>query len=353
MLADTDARIRAREDAELDDLGADERERDEAEHRVDLPRAAEDVDRAGRKREHPAEAEREQSRAGVEVEPARAVQEHEPDVAPGVAEAVQLRLADARVVVDRDLAHDEVAPVCLEDHLRRELHPGGVEFERLKRALADGPHAAVRVRHLHAEEEVEHPREDRISDEAVEERHRVPVDRPLEAGADDEIVACLEAVDERSELLERIRLVGIAHHDVVAARLGQPGEVRAAVASARSATTRAPCASATSAERSVEPLSTTITSPGPSRTAYPVQRLVDDSPDGFLLVQAGDDDGNLRCLRRHRESTLAGRAVASASVTVSRRVPSSRSSRKPISTRFARRTATRTRGSRSSPTSVG
>ena len=126
---------------------------------------------------------------GHEVEPARAVQEHEADVAPGVAEAVELRLADARVVVDRDLADREPAPVRLEDHLRGELHPGRVEVEHGQRLAADRPHPAVRVGDLHAEEDVEHAGEDRVADEAVQERHRVAVDRPLEARADHEVVA--------------------------------------------------------------------------------------------------------------------------------------------------------------------
>ena len=126
---------------------------------------------------------------GNEVQPARAVQEHEADVAPGITEAVQLRLADPRVVVDRHLAHGEPAAVRLEDHLRRELHPGRVEVEYRKRLAADRAHPAVRVGDLHAEEHVEHASEDRVADEAVEERHRVAVDRSLEAGADHEVVA--------------------------------------------------------------------------------------------------------------------------------------------------------------------
>ena len=103
-LADPHARVGPREHAELDDLRADQRHRDEPEHRVDLPRVAEEVDRAGREHDHADEPEQEQDASRHEVEPARAVQEHEADVAPGVPEAVQLRLADARVVVDRDLA---------------------------------------------------------------------------------------------------------------------------------------------------------------------------------------------------------------------------------------------------------
>ena len=65
VLADPHARVRPREDAELDDLRADQRQRDEAEHRVDLPRPAEDVDRTGRERDHPDDAEQEQRRARV------------------------------------------------------------------------------------------------------------------------------------------------------------------------------------------------------------------------------------------------------------------------------------------------
>jgi hypothetical protein len=45
-------RVRPREDSELDHLRSNERQRDEAEHRVDLPRMAEDVVRAGRENEH-------------------------------------------------------------------------------------------------------------------------------------------------------------------------------------------------------------------------------------------------------------------------------------------------------------
>ena len=184
---------------------------------------------------------------GQEVQPARAVQEHEADVAPGVAEAVELRLADARVVVDRHLADGESAAVRLEHHLGGELHPGRVEVERGQRVAADRAHPAVRVGHLHAEEDVEHPGEDRVADEAVQERHRVAVDRALEARADDEVVAGLEAVDERAQLVERIRVVGVAHDDVLAAarrraRRGTRSRSRDAVPD----TTIAPCAAATS-----------------------------------------------------------------------------------------------------------
>ena len=104
VLAEVRQRVRAREHAELDDLRAEQRERDEREHRVDLPRAAEDVDRPAREHEHPGEPEQQQEAPGQEEEPARAVEQHEANVPPRVAEAAQLRLARPREVVDRDLA---------------------------------------------------------------------------------------------------------------------------------------------------------------------------------------------------------------------------------------------------------
>ena len=155
-----------------------------------------------REHDHSDEPEQEEDAARQEIQPAGAVQEHEADVAPGVPEAVQLRLADARVVVDRHLADREPAPIGLEHHLGGELHPGRVEVEHGQRLAADRAHTAVRVGDLHAEEHVEHAREDRVPDEAVEERHRVSVNGPLEAGPDHEVVAALEPVDEPAELIQ-------------------------------------------------------------------------------------------------------------------------------------------------------
>ena len=54
-----------------------------------------------------------------------------------------------------------------------------------------------------------------IADEPVQKRHGVAMDRSFEAGADYEVVALLQPVDERCELAHRVRLVGVAHDDVV------------------------------------------------------------------------------------------------------------------------------------------
>ena len=59
----------------------------------------------------------------------RAVHEQEAQVAPAVAEARELGLAAARVVLDRELADVELLLGGPDDHLRRELHAGGAQVQ--------------------------------------------------------------------------------------------------------------------------------------------------------------------------------------------------------------------------------
>src|SRR6185436_1029296 len=69
--------------------------------------------------------------------------------------------------------------------------------------------------------------------EAVEEGHRIAVDRSLETRPDDEVVAALEAIDEARELIQRIRVVRIAHDQVLTACGFEPREICAPVPSSR------------------------------------------------------------------------------------------------------------------------
>ena len=179
-------------------------------------------DRAGREREGADDSEGEQDHAGDEVEPARAVEEHELDVPPGVAEAVQLRLADARVVVDRDLAHAELAPEGLEDHLRGELHPGRVEVEvaRASRRTARMPQCASEIftpkRTFRRPVRIGLPTwrlSHGIASPWIVPSKREPMTRSSPGR---------EPLDERCEVAHRVRLVGVAHHDVVATRTARP-----------------------------------------------------------------------------------------------------------------------------------
>src|SRR5207244_9689937 len=60
-------RVRACEDAELHNLRAEDRRRNECEHSVDLPRATEDIDRPTRQQEHPRKPEQEQDDSRQEI----------------------------------------------------------------------------------------------------------------------------------------------------------------------------------------------------------------------------------------------------------------------------------------------
>ena len=148
--------------------------------------------------------------------------EHEPQAAPAVAPGVQLRVAGARVVVDRNLADRDVALRGLEVHLERELHAGRLQVEPLRGRPADRAQSAVRVRDLEPEEQVQDPRQDRVPDPAVQPRHGAFVDPASVAGAEHEVLPVVELLQERVQVAEVIGAVGVAHEDVVAAGLREP-----------------------------------------------------------------------------------------------------------------------------------
>ena len=108
----------------------------------------------------------------------------------------------------------------------------------------------------------------------------------------------VETVDERREVLERVRLVGVAHDDVLPACRGQPRDVCAPVASpALRDDTSAVCGgdlgrAVRGAVVHDDHLAASLRAPDP------LERLVDDFSDRLFLVQAGDDDGDLG-LGRH------------------------------------------------------
>ena len=114
---------------------------------------------------------------------------------------------------------------------------------------------------------------------------------PAEAArADHEVGPALE--DRRDHVHELRRVVAVVpveeDEDVRVSGRGDPGEAGLAVAAPRLAHDRAPAARATSAVRSREPLSTTITSWTTRRD------LAHDDADRLLLVEGGDDDDDAR-----------------------------------------------------------
>ena len=93
-------------------------------------------------------------------------------------------------------------------------------------------HAAVGVADAGAEEEVEDAGEHRVADVAVQPRHRARLD-VLHPVAHHELRAVVELLDEARDVGEVVGQVGVGHHDVVAARRGEAGQVGAAVAAPR------------------------------------------------------------------------------------------------------------------------
>ena len=151
----------------------------QAKHRMDLPGPAEDVDRARREDER---ADR--ARGGAGSRPVRSRASSGCTASMNVRAArrrrtVQLRLAGARVVVDRDLATRSSRRNALKTISDANSIPVEWRSRIGQRVAAHGAHPAVGVGDLHSEEHVEHAREDRVADAAVEPRHRIVVDRAL------------------------------------------------------------------------------------------------------------------------------------------------------------------------------
>ena len=174
----------------------------------------------------------EQRHARHDEQVRRAVDEQEAQVPPAVAPARELRRAAARHVGDRKLADVELLLRRADDHLGGELHAGGAQVERGQDVAPEAAHAAVRVADAGAEEEVQRAAEQRVADVAVDPVHRAGLD-VVHPVAHDELRAVAQLLDEVRDLVERIRHVGVEHHDVLAARRGEAREVGRAVAAPR------------------------------------------------------------------------------------------------------------------------
>ncbi len=162
-------------DAERHDLGADDRQQRPADQRVDVPVAPEHRERADHDQlDHG--AERRHHRSGEDEQVVGRVDEQEAKVAPAVAEARELRLAAARVVLDRELADDELLLGGADHHLGSELHPGRAQVEPREHVAPQRAHPAVRVVDAGAEQQVEEARKQRVADVAVVPRHRARMD---------------------------------------------------------------------------------------------------------------------------------------------------------------------------------
>ena len=145
---------------------------------MDVERRAERA-RAGQEPRDERGAGEDEREARHEEEPARRVEEEEAQVPPAVAPRAEVRRPRPAVPAERDgnLADHEAEERRLDDHLARVLHPGRPQVEALERVAAEGAEAAVEVRDVGAEEETAEAGQDRVSEPAVERRHRALLDR--------------------------------------------------------------------------------------------------------------------------------------------------------------------------------
>ena len=123
--------VGVRAEAEAEHLGADDREQRTADQRMDVPAAPEDVD-VGEHGDRDQRAERPEQRARQDEQVGRAVHEQEPQVAPAVTEARELRLAAARVILDVHLGDPQMLFGGADHHLGRELHARRAQIERVE-----------------------------------------------------------------------------------------------------------------------------------------------------------------------------------------------------------------------------
>src|SRR3954466_9140014 len=151
-------------------LRPDDHQQRAGDHRVQLPLASEQR-QVGKRGDRDERADHQHDDAREQEQVRRAVHQQEAQVAPAIAEARELGLAPARVVLDRDLPDVELLLRRPDDHLGGELHPRRAEIERRQDRAPEAAHAAMGVAHTGAEEEGEDAREHGVADAAVQARH--------------------------------------------------------------------------------------------------------------------------------------------------------------------------------------
>ncbi len=176
---------------------------------------------------------------------------------------------------------------------------GRVEVEHGKRLAANRAHAAMRVGDLTPKRRLRMPvriglptnrLRNGIASPWIVPLKRDPITRSSPGSSPRRTLSSLSGyVSSASPMTMNVALCGV-----------EAREVRAAVPTTRFRDDDRACAVATSAERSVDPLSTTRPPPF-ARSDDPFERLVDHLADGVLLVQARDDHRYLwGCCQRGR-----------------------------------------------------
>ena len=124
-------------------------------------------------REHGAEEDEQRARA--DEQQIGGEQQDELEVAPPIAESVQLRLTDALAVAGGHLHDAQPGAGGPNEHLGGQLHPGGPHVERCHLVAPERAEPRLAVVYDLAPAGARHEeRECRCADEAMEKRHRPP-----------------------------------------------------------------------------------------------------------------------------------------------------------------------------------
>ena len=120
------------------------------------------------------------------------------------------------MIGDRHLADAQARLRRVDDDLAGELHPLGGESQAVVGLSREGPHAAVGVGDIEAEELVEQSGKDRVPDIPVQPGHGAREDLAVETAAEHIVgLATPELRDERIQLAEVVGGVGVTHHQIL------------------------------------------------------------------------------------------------------------------------------------------
>src|SRR5437870_1731875 len=107
---------------------------------------------------------------------------------------------------------------CFHNHLAGELHPGGLQVEMKHCRFAEAAQAAMKVATGTAKKQATYRCQHRVTQVAMEWRHRAWFNSAEKAVAHYKIIAFPQFRHERSERTEVITVISITHDDVLAAR---------------------------------------------------------------------------------------------------------------------------------------
>ena len=216
-------------------------------------------------------------------------------MAPAVRPGAQMRRP--RPAVDRKrgrhLGDGEPVERGAHHHLAGELHAGGPQVQREDGVAAQAAQAAMEIADAGAEEHPPDQAEHGIAEIAVQERHGAGRDAAGKAVAHHEVGAFAQLGEKQLEAGEIVAVVGVAHDDEAAARRGDPGPQRRAVAAlghrddagaARQRIFHRAVARAVVRDQDFA---------GDAGAGEEAMRLVDAGGDGLGLVEARHQDGEL------------------------------------------------------------